>query len=383
MIKVHPNKSILQLTAMILTITGIFVASNIYTLIPIYISISDSLGVTENQVVIAGSLFTLFYAFGLLSFGPASDIFGRRRILVLGMFVSALSTLAVGFSDTLMSLYVSRSIQGITLGSFAPVAFAYAFDLYSPKNRTLLLVFINTGFLMAGIIGQLISSSINIYYPWEYVFYFFSLCYISLFVISYFVLPKTARPQKNKTSLLKIFIRLLKNRSLIKCYGIAVTLLLSFVALYDGIGRFFTGSEEELFVLRAVGLIGATLSLFTGRLIEKFGVGVTLKTGLMIGGVSLSFMTIFKDWISLMALSVLFVASISLLIPTVITLIGTLGGNHRAKALSLYSFILLAGASLASPIAVALNFNHLLFLLICFFFFNLLSSYLLGKEIDL
>lgn len=371
----------LQLTAILLTITGIFVASNIYTLIPIYENVSQTLQINENHAVLAGSLFSLFYAIGLLCFGPASDQFGRRNIIIAGMFASIFSTLMVGMADGAIGLSAARSLQGLTLGSFAPAAFALAFDLYSERKRTLLLAFINTGFLLAGIIGQLLSSTITAFSVWNAVYYFYAMCYFILFLCCALILPASKLPLRENRSALSIMTSLLKDATILKCYGITFTLLFSFVSLYDAIGRFFSGSPEQLFHLRTVGLTGAILSLFTGKMIEKFSVERTLFTGLVISICSLISMSIFHGLIALMVLSILFVASISLLIPTIITLIGNLGGSHRAKALTLYSFILLTGASIASPVVLLLNFQHVLLLLIGLFLMNLILGFLLTQEL--
>ncbi|PWW27755.1 putative MFS family arabinose efflux permease [Cytobacillus oceanisediminis] len=374
------SKPILLATSIILTVTGIFVASNIYTLIPIYGDIADSFNVNENYIVGGGSLFAFFYAAGLLYFGPASDTFGRRKIIIIGLLASALSTFAVGLSSSVETLYITRSIQGLTLGSFAPVAFAYSFDLFPPKKRTLLLVFINTGFLVAGILGQLLSSTITFYYQWSHAFYFFAICYFVLFLISYKILPSTSLPSKSRVSVIHIMKNLLKNGSLLKCYAITFTLLFSFVAFYDAIGRFFQGTREDLYILRAVGLFGAVLSLFTGRLIDRIGIYANMKLGFILGIFSIINMAVFRSTPALMAFSILFVASISLLVPTVITLIGLIAGTDRAKALSLYSFILLTGASLASPVVMVLQYEYVLQLLLAFFLMNMVLGYFLSKE---
>ncbi|KAF0818044.1 MULTISPECIES: MFS transporter [unclassified Cytobacillus] len=374
------SKSVLIATSVILTVTGIFVASNIYTLIPIYGEIADSYKVNENHIVAGGSLFAIFYAAGLLFFGPASDTFGRRRVIIAGLLASAISTYAVGLSPNPEALYITRSIQGVTLGSFAPVAFAYSFDLFQPRSRTLLLVFINTGFLAAGILGQLISSAITFYYKWNYAFYFFAVCYFILFLVSYKILPPASRPFNKETSTFAVMKKLIRQGRLLKCYAITFTLLFSFAAFYDAMGRNFMGTMEDLFTIRAVGLIGALLSLFTGKLIERIGAYSTLKLGIFLGTVSIIKMFFFSSTNALMAISILFVASISLLVPTVITLIGMLAGAYRAKALSLYSFILLTGASLAPPAAMFLKFHHILFLLLAFFLLNFALCYFLSKE---
>ncbi|MGD6899383.1 MFS transporter [Bacillus infantis] len=371
----------LSVSGALLVISGILVASNIYTLIPIYGEMAASLHADEGAIIAAGSLFSIFYAMGLLTFGPLSDRAGRKKVIVFGMLASALATFAVGLSGSEGSLYILRSLQGFVLGSFAPVAFAYSFDLFSGRGRTLLLVLINTGFLLAGILGQLISSVLTLHYGWQSVFFFFSVCYLTLFILAWILLPATGKPAVRE-SVYSSFAVLLKNNRLLLCYVIAFTLLFSFAAFYDSLARQYSGTFQELFLLRAAGMAGAILSLFTGRLIEKFGVYRTLITGLWLGILSMGLLLTGAEM--LVILSVSFVASISLLIPSIITLIGSLGGERRAKALSLYSFVLLTGASLASPAAAILPFAGVLILLLSCFAIDLVIVHRLeNSERDL
>lgn len=356
------------------------VASNIYTLIPIYSVLADSLLISESHVVLAGGLFTFFYACGLLSFGPISDYTGRRRILVYGLLASALTTMAVSYSSGSISLWITRSLQGFTLATFASVAFAYSYDLFTFRQRTILVVLINTGFLIAGIFGQVTSSFLSEISSWNTVFIFFSIVYFVLFAIAFFLLAESPPPEVERNPVWKTFFVLLKDPSLLKCYVITFSLLFSIIAFYDSIDRFFNGPPTDLLVIRLVGLIGAFLSLFTGILIEKFGELLTLIGGLTIGVLSTLTLFFVHSTAHLVLFSILFVSSISLVIPTVITLIGIYGSSQRAKALSLYSFILLIGASLAPPIAALLSFKEVLILLSSLFLINIVLCILIKKE---
>ncbi|MBM4764193.1 MFS transporter [Bacillus sp. B15-48] len=365
----------LKTAFILITMISILVASNIYTLIPIYEVIAEGLNIATSDVVIAGSLFTFFYAIGLLSFGPISDYTGRKKILVFGLLASSLTTLAVGLSTDTLSLWITRSIQGFTLASFASVVFAYSFDIFQPRERTLLVVFINTGFLIAGIFGQLISSVLATIFTWNSVFIFFAICYLLLFAAAFLILSEAPKPKQTQEPLLHIYLSFFKNQQLRKCYLIAFTLLFSVIAFYDALGRSFTGPDIELFIIRTVGLIGASLSLFTGRMIEKIGERATLFIGLIIGCTSLVAMLVFHTTIGFIVFSILFISAISLILPTIITLIGTFGGSNRAKALSLYSFILLMGASLAPSIASLFSFSQMLLLLTSLFIMNVVLCF--------
>ncbi|WP_078548252.1 MFS transporter [Litchfieldia alkalitelluris] len=371
----------LNFVGILLIITGIFVASNIYTLIPIYSEVAQGLSSSKEQIVWGSSTFTISYAVGLLFFGPLSEQIGRKQVIVFGLLFSCITTICVGFSFNSGSLIVLRGIQGFSLGSFAPVAFAYTFELFeNEKKRTLILSLINCGFLVAGILGQLISSLTTIIYGWEAVFYFFSVVYLLLFVCSYKIFPiKTAitNPKKN---ILKDFTSLFFNKNLLHCYAISFTLLLSFIAFYDSLGRTLGSSigidDQTLIIIRSIGLIGTVLAIFTGKITEKIGLKRTLVIGILLGLSSILLFLLFSKHILVLTLvSIPFVASISLLIPVVISLIGKLAKKNRGSATSLYSFTLLVGASFGPIIASTFTFITVMTILLVFFLCNLYLAF--------
>jgi hypothetical protein len=69
--------------------------------------------------------------------------------------------------------------------------------------------------------------------------------------------------------------------------------------------------------------------------------------------------------------TILFISSIALLIPTIVTRIGRITREHRVKALSMYSFILLIGATFAPPIVIHLTFQQVLLVLLGFYTLNI------------
>ncbi|MBW3112017.1 MFS transporter [Bacillus sp. MCCB 382] len=365
----------------VLVAMAVMVACNIYTFIPIYREIGASLSITQSEVVMAGTSFIFFYACGLLTFANAADHFGKKRILVWGMLASAFASGLVGLSTDFWSLFFTRGFQGLCLGSFAPVAFAYTYDLFSGKQRTLLLAFINTGFLFAGILGQLLSGGITQLSEWSRVFYFFAVVYAFLFVIGKHMLPLTNVQSVSPSYQLATIMKLLRRKELLYSYGIVFTLLASFIAYYDSLTRHLSGEEDLLFLTRSVGLIGAGLSLYTGRFMEVIGIYKTLFIGLALSIVSLVAALIYAIWHIpfIIISSILFVSAISLLIPTVITLIGNMSGKGRSQALSLYSFILLCGTSLAPLIVMNLSYVQSLYLLLGFCFFQSLMGGLLFR----
>ncbi len=84
------------------------------------------------------TLTALLLAFGIsqLIWGPLSDRFGRRPILLLGMAAYVLASVASTLAPNMDWLIVWRTLQGIAMGAGVMCARAIVRDLYSPMEGT-------------------------------------------------------------------------------------------------------------------------------------------------------------------------------------------------------------------------------------------------------
>ena len=97
--------------ALIVCLSAIFtlapLAIDMY--LPAFPAMADSLGAAIDDIEASISIFLLGYAISQLLFGPLSDRYGRRAMLVVGLVLfvagSVLSVLATGIEQ----LYASRS----------------------------------------------------------------------------------------------------------------------------------------------------------------------------------------------------------------------------------------------------------------------------------
>jgi predicted MFS family arabinose efflux permease len=154
------------------------------------------------------------------------------------------------------------------------------------------------------------------------------------------------------------FYRLLTDKSLIQVYSIAITLLLTFVAFYTILGEYLTKefamSSDGILYVRIIGIIGMLFAPFAGKLSNQFGLMNILRGALIIAVLGSLFIEISSTLVFLVLMSVVFVAGIALTVPTLISLVGQLGGKNHGAAVSLYTFILFIGTSLGPIIAVFL-----------------------------
>lgn len=344
----------------ILVWCGLIVVSSLYSTLPMVSVFVSTFKVTPAIAAWTSSAFSFAYAVGFLLFGPLSDRYGRKQIMLSGLVALLFITPTLGLMTSLSGLIALRAAQGLAAATFAPAALAYVVEMFPVEKRVTTVGFVSTGFLVAGIVGQIFSSLVSQSLGWSYVFYFLGALYAISAVLLGVLVPK-GEVRQTTTSALAPFKQMgavLSRKPLFVYYLITVTLLLSFVGMYTALGNHLTQAPFELkanqiLMVRSVGILGMILSPFAGRLVGKFGMKVVLQVGLVFAAVGLAAVGISSNLTILIVMSVVFVAGISVTVPTLISLIGSIAGEARGAAVTLYMFILFIGATLG-PI-VALN----------------------------
>ncbi|MGM0922235.1 MAG: MFS transporter [Bacillota bacterium] len=339
---------------------GLVVVSSVYLTIPLADIFNEVFEATAAQAAWTSSAFSLFYAIGCLFTGPLSDRYGRKRVILFGLAALTIITGVLGSANSLSALIILRSIQGIAAATFPPVAVTYIVEMFPPEKRVTAIGFVSSGFLMAGVVGQIFSSFISNMFGWQSIFYIIGVIYLITTIIVALLIPKVDN-QNNDSSLLapfKQFGSVVTIKPLLYCYLIATTLLLTFVGMYTALGNYlsieFGLGNQDIFFVRTVGIIGMLFSPFTGKLVAKFGIQNVLRGGLILAFAGLAFLGISSNLPLLIIMSVIFVTGIAITVPTLISLVGQLGGQARGAAVSLYTSVVFIGASLGPIVAVAL-----------------------------
>lgn len=141
----------------------------IFPIIPIILTDSSSPSFilhgfsTGAQYLVAGLLTGIF---GLMQFiaapilGELSDIYGRKRLLALGVGVLAVAQLIFGFAIVIGSLpllFLSRAVAGLSAANFS-IAQAAIADVTEPKDRAKNFGLIGTAFGLGFIIGPILGG---------------------------------------------------------------------------------------------------------------------------------------------------------------------------------------------------------------------------------
>lgn len=146
--------------------------------------------VSLTQSAITGSMFSLGFAIGCLLFGAISDKYGRKNVILMGLIGLAIISFLLGLVNSLSWLVVLRGLQGIAAATFSPVALAYVVESFPVEKKVTTIGFVSTGFLVAGIVGQVMSTVISQYFGWHMVFFLLSSVYMVTALWIYYSLPR-------------------------------------------------------------------------------------------------------------------------------------------------------------------------------------------------
>ena len=102
----------------VLVPTALLVLMQLYLAIPLTPVVGEALA-SDGAAAALGTAYILAYALGFLIFGPLSDRYGRKVILVPGMTAFALATAALSLAPSMSVVGVLRAVQGLLAASFA------------------------------------------------------------------------------------------------------------------------------------------------------------------------------------------------------------------------------------------------------------------------
>jgi EmrB/QacA subfamily drug resistance transporter len=134
-------------------------------------SIAADLGFAPQDLQWVVTAYVLFTGGLLLLGGRAADMLGRRRILLAGLAVFTLASLASGLASSPGMLIASRAAQGFGAAMLLPAALSTVTATYSGAQRTTALSI--WGAIAAGgaVVGMVVGGMLTTWLSWEWVFF--------------------------------------------------------------------------------------------------------------------------------------------------------------------------------------------------------------------
>ncbi|MCK2000547.1 DHA2 family efflux MFS transporter permease subunit [[Brevibacterium] frigoritolerans] len=309
-------------------------------------AIKEALGYTQQNLQWVMTSFLIFFGGLLLLGGKLSDLFGHRRIFMWGFSILTLASLLAGLAWDDLVLNIARSIQGAGSALIAPAALSIVMLLFATNAKELnkALAFWGLSGAAGGSIGIILGGILTEWLSWRWSL----LIYVPIGIIILFLSPKilqkgtrsngridyagaisvtsalvlivfgiTAAEHNGWDSLSTVWslivgvllfllfiiiqvikkdplvpLRIFKTRNLsignisLVLLSIAWVPIIYFLVLYLQQVLKFAPFSAAMALLPAPVLMALIMIFIAGKLMEKFGMKVTLITGFIILGCS-------------------------------------------------------------------------------------------------
>ena len=334
--------------------------------------IGASLNATPAEVQLTLTVYLAAFAVGQLIYGPLSDHFGRRRMLLVGLGVFVLGAAGCAIAGSAMELVAARVIQG--LGACAGPALGRAMirDLYDARGAARALAFVASALSVAPAIAPVFGGYIATVFGWQAIFVALAVIGAALLVFTLFRVPETnpyvAEGSLELAPLVAGYGTLLRSRVYLGYMCIAATATAGSLAFQSAapfivVGQF--GVPPHVF---GWFLVGLTASYFCGTLLaQRLARGSLIRT-LMIGSALLTLSAALHlgfgfsevKWVSSVILpQALWLVGLGVVLPAAMT--GAIGPFPAiaGAAAALQGFAMMAGGAAASLALSRLGINVL------------------------
>lgn len=131
-------------------------------------------------------------------YGKLADLYGRKPVLLFGIVLFLVGSIASGLSTSMAMLIGFRTLQGLGAGAMQPVALTIIGDLYTLEERAKVQGAFSAVWGIAGLIGPITGGFIVKYLTWHWVFFINVPVGVGCLVLlmSYFHERVEQKPQK-------------------------------------------------------------------------------------------------------------------------------------------------------------------------------------------
>jgi EmrB/QacA subfamily drug resistance transporter len=133
-------------------------------------AIGRSLGASFTDVQWVISAYVLTYASLLLASGSYADLFGRKKSMLIGLVVFALSSTACGLAQSSLVLNLARASQGVGGAFLLTASLAILSNTFTGSARSQAFAFWGASLGIALAVGPVIGGVITEYAGWRWVF---------------------------------------------------------------------------------------------------------------------------------------------------------------------------------------------------------------------
>lgn len=335
-------------------------------IIPIFPAMKKALKLSQMQVSLTITVFSISAAILIPFVGYLSDRFSRKTVIIPSLILYGLGGLLAGFAAAFFSkayvwILVGRALQGIGASGTAPIAMALTGDLFKGGEQSRVLGIFEASNGLGKVVSPILGSILGLIVWYSVFFAFPGICLISILLVWIFIKEKAnylSPPPFKKYARGLFSVFRIEGRWLFTVYLAGGTCLFTLF----GILFYLSDVLEEKYKIEGIvkGLILAiplfvmvTNSYLTGSKIGKNfeKMKKLMLIGFLLMTVSYSVLVKFEKLVPFILILALSSVGAGLVMPCVNSLItGAVGKERRGFVSSLYGSVRFLSVAIGPPV---------------------------------
>jgi YNFM family putative membrane transporter len=327
---------------------------DLYATQPLLPLLSQTFGATSLGVSLTITAPTMAVALAAPFTGRLADRIGLQRVIIGSAFTLAAATALAATSTNLTQLIVWRFVQGLATPGIFASAMAYIHEEWPPSRVGRATTAYMSGTVVGGFTGRALTGVMAAAFSWRASFVALALVNLATATALWISLPaerRAGRPHRRAKGSLEAH---LQHPQLLASYAVGFCVLCAQVAMFTYVpfplaAPPFNLSTAALGWLFSVYLVGAIVTPFAGRWIDKYGPRLALAAAVSIG-VTGALLTLLRSLpIIITGLSV-FATAVFIAQASATSHVGANAEQDRGLAIGLYSSFYYLGGSAGGAI---------------------------------
>lgn len=197
----------------LLALLSAFVPLSTDLYLPALPTMSKSLQAPIEQINLTLTAFFVLFSVGMLLWGPLSDRYGRKPILLVGLSTYVLASALCSVTTSVTALIVFRALQALGGSAAGAVSSAIVKDTFSGRRRESVLAIVQSMVMISPAVAPMFGAALLNFTDWRGVFWTLTGIGVVALLIT-FLLQETVQ-QRNTGALWATYSRLghvLQNR---------------------------------------------------------------------------------------------------------------------------------------------------------------------------
>ncbi len=181
--------------------------------LPALPAIQDAFTVSAAQAQLVLSVSLAAIAFSTLFYGPASDRFGRRPVMLVGLAIFLFGSIVCAVAPSIGILIFGRVVQAVGGAAGMVLSRAIIRDLYDRETAAKMLAYMVTALVLAPMVAPLIGGVLNDLAGWRSIFVFTGIAGLAALALAYPRVPETlVQPIRDQSviGMIRSFVSLLR-----------------------------------------------------------------------------------------------------------------------------------------------------------------------------